>query len=53
MNEALEMPERGAPAGFKRFKRYALLMATIDGLPTVLVVEHLSRLPGFWLDRPK
>jgi len=65
VNGALEMPGRGSPAGFtpggaeirryrfKRFKRYTILMATIDGVPTVLVVEHSSRLPGFWLDRLK
>lgn len=65
VDAALQMSGIGAPAGttpggaairryrFRRFKRYAFLMATIDGMPTVLAVEHSSRRPGFWRDRLK
>lgn len=63
VDRALAMSSAGSPAGttpggaqirryrFHRFKRYALLMATIDGMPTVLAVEHSSQRPGFWRDR--
>ena len=34
-----------------RFKRYAILMADIDGHPTVLALECSSRKPGYWRDR--
>jgi hypothetical protein len=37
----------------KRFKRYAILMAEIDGHPTVLAFECSSRKPGYWHDRLK
>ena len=36
-----------------KFKRYALVMATIDGVPTVLAFQHSSRRPGYWRDRLK
>jgi plasmid stabilization system protein ParE len=63
LNAALEAPGTGAPAGrtpgaaiirryrFHRFKRYALVMAVIGEIPTVLAVEHSSRKPGYWRDR--
>lgn len=62
---ALEMPTTGAPAGYtpggsqirrfrlRRFKRYAILLATIHGTPTVLAFEHSSRRPWYWRDRLK
>ncbi len=65
VHSAIDIPGAGAPAGFtpggaeirryrfRRFKRYAILMATIDRVPTVLAVEHSSRRPGFWRDRLK
>jgi hypothetical protein len=37
----------------KRFKRYAILMAEIDGHPTVLAFACSSRKPGYWHDRLK
>lgn len=37
----------------ERFKRYAILMAEIDGSPTVLAFECSSRKPGYWQDRLK
>ena len=55
---ALELPgagaivartARGTPVRryrLKRFKRYAILMAEIDGRPTVLAFECSSRKPG-------
>ncbi|MCH9683637.1 MAG: type II toxin-antitoxin system RelE/ParE family toxin [Deltaproteobacteria bacterium] len=60
---ALEMPGVGSPVGktpggniirryrLRRFKRYAILMATIDEVPTVLAFQHSSRRPGYWRDR--
>ena len=60
---AMEMPGSGALAGhtpggveirrfrLRRFKRYAILMATIQGVPTVLAFEHSSRRPGYWRAR--
>ncbi|MBI2895553.1 MAG: hypothetical protein HYY06_18495 [Deltaproteobacteria bacterium] len=57
---ALEMPKSGSPAGatpggseirrfrLERFSRYAILLATIRGIPTVLAFEHSSRRPGYW-----
>lgn len=60
---ALKMPQSGVLAGttpggseirrfrLKRFGRYAILMAPIDGTPTVLAFEHSSRRPGYWRDR--
>jgi hypothetical protein len=60
---ALEVPGTGAPAGhtpggseirrfrLRRFKRYAMLLATIHDVPTVLAFEHSSRRPGYWRDR--
>ncbi len=65
LNAALVTPGVGSPGGltpggatirryrFHRFKRYAIIMATIDGVPTVLAVEHSSRRPGYWRDRLK
>lgn len=37
----------------KRFKRYAILMADIEGHPTVLAFACSSRKPGYWRDRLK
>lgn len=37
----------------KHFRRYAILLATIHGVPTVLAFEHSSRKPGYWRDRLK
>jgi toxin ParE1/3/4 len=62
---ALKMTTTGAPAGYtpggseirrfrlRRFKRFAILLATIDEIPTVLAFEHSSRKPGHWRDRLK
>lgn len=36
-----------------RFKRYAILIADIDGDPTVLAFECSSRRPRYWSDRLK
>jgi toxin ParE1/3/4 len=60
---ALDRPGLGTIAGrtpggaeirryrLRRFKRYAILIATIHGLPTVIAFEHSSRRPGYWRDR--
>jgi plasmid stabilization system protein ParE len=58
---ALEMPGTGVIAGytaaqseirrFRRFKRYAILLATVRGEPTVLAFEHANRRPDYWRDR--
>lgn len=60
---ALAMPGTGAPAGhteggneirrfrLHRFTRYAILIATIREVPTVLAFAHSSRRPGYWRDR--
>ena len=60
---ALGAPSSGSLAGstpdgdevrryrFKRFRRYAILMASIRDVPTVLAFEHSSRRPGYWRDR--
>jgi hypothetical protein len=57
------MPRAGALAGktpggseirrfrLRRFSRYAILMADIHGVPTVLAFEHSSRRPGYWRER--
>lgn len=62
---ALEHPGLGSPAGHTpggneirrfrllKFRRYTIVMATIDGVPTVLAFEHSSRHPGYWRDRLK
>lgn len=62
---ALENPGLGTPRGhtpggneirrfrLSKFKRYAIVMATIDEVPTVLAFEHSSRRPGYWRDRLK
>ena len=62
---ALQMPKVGSLAGttskgteirryrLERFKRYAILMATIEDIPTVLAFEHSSRRPGYWKERVK
>jgi plasmid stabilization system protein ParE len=62
---ALDMPTTGSPVGhtpggreirrfrLRRFKRFAILLATIDEVPTVLAFEHSSRRPGYWRDRLK
>jgi len=65
LEAALETPGTGARVGdtpggseihryrLERFKRYAILLATIRQEPTVLAFEHSSRRPGFWRDRLK
>ena len=65
LDSALQMPQVGTLAGttsrgneirryrLERFTRYAILMATIDKVPTVLAFEHSSRRPGYWRDRLK
>ncbi len=37
----------------RRFRRYAILMALIDEIPTVVAFEHTSRRPRLWKDRVK
>jgi hypothetical protein len=63
LDYALRAPNAGALAGstpdgdeirryrLERFRRYAILLAPIRGLPTVLAFEHSSRRPGYWRDR--
>jgi plasmid stabilization system protein ParE len=63
LETALELPGAGTvvattTAGtavrryrLKRFNRYSILMAEIDGRPTVLAFECSSRKPGTWRDR--
>ena len=60
---ALAAPHSGQLAGttpdgneirryrFKRFRRYAILIASTRGLPTVLAFEHSSRRPRYGRDR--
>jgi toxin ParE1/3/4 len=60
---ALQLPGTGSLAGhtpegaeirryrLRRFKRYAILVAKIGGIPTVIAFEHSSRRPGYWRDR--
>lgn len=35
----------------RRFRRYAILMAVLDGTPTVVAFEHGSRQPEYWRGR--
>lgn len=63
LSAALEQPGIGTLAGhtrsgcvirryrLHRFSRYAILLAVIDGMPTVLAFEHSSRRPNYWRDR--
>jgi hypothetical protein len=63
LETALELPGAGTivattAAGtpvrryrLKRFNRYSILMAEIDGCHTVLAFECSSRKPGYWQDR--
>ncbi len=37
----------------RRFRRYAILMAVIDEIPTVIAFEHSSRRPRYWRNRVK
>jgi hypothetical protein len=37
----------------ERFKKYAIIVAMIDGVPTVLAFKHSSRRPGYWKKRLK
>jgi len=37
----------------RRFHRYAVLMALINEVPTVVAFEHSSRRPVYWNDRVK
>ena len=65
LGAALETPGTGSPRGvtpggaqirrcrLHRFKRYAIVLATIGQIPTVLAVEHSSRMPGYWRNRLK
>jgi hypothetical protein len=65
LETALELPGAGTivattAAGtpvrryrLERFKRYSILIAEIDGCPTVLAFECSSRKPGTWRDRLK
>lgn len=41
----------GTPIRRYRLERYAILLAEIDGEPTVLAFECSSRRPGYWQDR--
>ena len=62
---AIASPGIGSPLGatssgnkirryrLKRFHRYAILMATIDQVPTIIAFEHSSRRPRFWKERVK
>lgn len=34
-----------------RFKHYAIVMAAVKGLPTVIAFEHSSRSPKYWRGR--
>jgi toxin ParE1/3/4 len=63
LSAALEQPGIGTLAGhtrrgaairryrLHRFSRYAILVAVIDGVPTVLAFEHSSRRPNYWSGR--
>lgn len=63
LTAALDQPGIGTLAGhtrrgaairryrLHRFDRYAILLAVIDGMPTVLAFEHSSRRPHYWSDR--
>jgi toxin ParE1/3/4 len=60
---ALRLPGVGASLGYtdageeirryrlRRFARYAIVIARIHDVPTVLAVAHSSRRPGYWRDR--
>ena len=62
---AIETPGSGSLSGttaegnairryrLNRFRRYAILMAVIHDMPTVVAFEHSSRQPRFWKDRVK
>ncbi len=62
---AIETPGTGSLSGttaqgnqirrhrLRRFHRYAILLAVIDGVPTVVAFEHSSRRPRYWKDRIK
>ena len=62
---AIEAPDLGLLSGttangneirryrLRRFRRYAILMSIIDGLPTVVAFEHSSRRPRYWKERVK
>lgn len=63
LQHALALPSAGALVGktpggapirrfsLKRFHRYGILLAVVDGVPTVLAFVHASRRPGYWQDR--
>ncbi len=63
LNEALLVPNAGTIATttkkgtvvrrfhLKRFDRYSIVIAGIDGVPTVLAFEHSSRRPKYWRGR--
>ncbi len=62
LDRALRSPRAGTPIvtadGFpmrryrlKRFNRYAIIMSTVRGLPTVVAFEHSSREPNYWAAR--
>jgi len=60
---ALDVPGAGALAGktrlgtevrryrLKRFERFAILIAEINGVATVVAFEHSRRRPGYWRAR--
>ena len=60
---AIETPGNGSASGttangnvirryrLRRFRRYAILMAGVDQIPTVVAFEHSSRRPRYWKDR--
>ena len=60
---SLRLPKSGSLVGetscgteirrfrLKRFRFYAILLASINGIPTVLAFEHSSRRPEYWRDR--
>lgn len=37
----------------RRFKKYSLLIALMNGIPTVIAFQHASRYPGYWHHRVK
>ena len=62
---AVENPGIGSPSGttasgnvirryrLNRFRRYAILIAVFNEMPTIVTFEHSSRRPRFWKARLK